>query len=213
MYTYDRRGRGESGDTPPYAVEREVEDIAALIAESGGSAALYGHSSGACLAAEAARSLDGVVTKLAMYDAPWNDDPAVQQAWTTYLAQVQKALAEGRRGDAAALFMAYIGIPEERIAGMREAPFWSGIEAVAPTLAYDHVEVMGPTAAVPRERLAQITAPTLMMCGQRQQPFMCATAQTVAASIPGAQLRTLSDQSHDVQPEVLAPLLLEFLLA
>ncbi len=105
VYCYDRRGRGESGDTQPYAVQREIEDVAALIDAAGGSAHLYGHSSGGCLALEAARSLGGKVIKVAVYEAPYNDDAAAQQAWGVYIQKLTAALAEGRRGDAMALFM------------------------------------------------------------------------------------------------------------
>src|SRR5579864_2270912 len=143
VYTYDRRGRGDSGDTMPYAVEREVEDIDAMIDEAGGSAFLYGHSSGACLAMDATVALGGKVEKLAMYEAPYNDDPEAQKRWRQYLKDLSEALATGRRGDAAALFMAYVGMPAAQIEGMRHAPFWAGMEAVAPTLAYDHAGVMG----------------------------------------------------------------------
>src|SRR2546425_1217488 len=111
VYNYDRRGRGDSGDTKPYAVEREVEDIAALLDVAGGSACLYGHSSGAALALEAALRLGNKVKKLAMYEAPYNDDPKVQHAWGQYIKQLTDALAANRRGDAVALFMKYVGMP------------------------------------------------------------------------------------------------------
>jgi pimeloyl-ACP methyl ester carboxylesterase len=137
---YDRRGRGDSGDTRPYAVQREIEDLEALIDDAGGTAYLYGHSSGASLALEAAAQLDGKVTKLAMYEAPHTDDPADLQPWGDYIAELTVALAAGRRGDAVALFMRFIGTPDGQIEGMRQAPFWAGLEAIAPTLA----AVLGP---------------------------------------------------------------------
>src|SRR5216683_3332617 len=134
VYVYDRRGRGDSGDIAPYAVEREIEDIAAVIGEAGGSAALYGHSSGACLALEAALALGSVqVTKLAMYEAPYDDDPAAREGWERYLAEMTVALADGRPGDAAALFMTFVGTPADQLESVRQAPFWPGIEAVAAT--------------------------------------------------------------------------------
>ncbi len=119
VYTYDRRGRGDSGDTRPYAVDREIEDIAALIGEAGGTASLYGHSSGAALALRAAVTLGSAVPKIALYEAPYNDDPAAQRAWATYLRQLNEALEGGRRGDAVALFMALVGTPAEQIDGCR----------------------------------------------------------------------------------------------
>ena len=93
VYGYDRRGRVDSGDTRPYAVAREIEDLETLIDEAGGSACLYGHSSGACLALEAAAQLGGKVRKLAMYEAPYNDDPAVVRPWATYIARLTEAPA------------------------------------------------------------------------------------------------------------------------
>ncbi len=169
VLTYDRRGRGDSGDTQPYSVAREIEDVAAVIGEVGGSAVLYGHSSGACLALEAALALGraeagrGIeVTGLAMYEAPYDDDPAVRPAWHDYLAELTAALDDGRPGDAAALFMAFVGTPAEQIDGMRQAPFWPGIEAVAPTLAYDHSGLMGADRSVPAERASHVSVPTLV---------------------------------------------------
>ncbi len=114
VYGYDRRGRGASGDTLPYAVDREIEDIGALIDQAGGSAFLYGHSSGATLAMHAALQLGGRVRKLAMYEPPYNDDPDAQNAWSDYLTDLAHALAAGRRDDAVALFMRFVGTPAAR---------------------------------------------------------------------------------------------------
>ncbi|MBA3825079.1 MAG: alpha/beta fold hydrolase, partial [Ktedonobacterales bacterium] len=135
VFTYDRRGRNESGDTVPYAVEREVEDLVALITEAGGSAGVYAISSGAALALEAAAS--GLnITKLALYEPPFNMDPAARPAAVHYSQQLRPLLAEGRRGDAVALFMTRVGMPAEAADGMRQSPMWPALEAVAPTLAY-----------------------------------------------------------------------------
>jgi pimeloyl-ACP methyl ester carboxylesterase len=210
VFSYDRRGRGDSGDTRPYAVEREIEDIDALIDEAGGSAFLYGHSSGACLALDATVKLGGKVKKLAVYEAPYNDDPAAQKAWDEYLKNLAEALASDRRGDAVALFMAYVGMPAAQIAGMRHAPFWAGLEAIAPTLAYDHTAIMGKDASIPTERAARVRVPTLVMNGGNGAPFMLETAKTLSKAIPVAKLSTLDGQTHDVHPEALAPVLVEF---
>jgi pimeloyl-ACP methyl ester carboxylesterase len=210
VYRYDRRGRVDSGDTRPYAVAREIEDLERLIDEAGGSACLYGHSSGACLALQAAAQLGGKVGKLAMYEAPYNDDPAVRKPWATYIAQLTEALADDRRGDAVALFMRYVGMPDEQIAGMRQAPFWPGLEAIAPTLAYDHTGILGPDLAVPAARAARIRTPTLVMAGGAGAPFMRVTAETLSQAIPRAELRILDGQTHDVDQAVLAPVLAEF---
>ena len=149
VFAYDRRGRGESGDTAPYAVEREVEDIEALINEAGGSAFVFGHSSGAALALEAAVQLGEKVKKLAMYEAPYNDEREAKLAWRAYIQQLTELLAADRRGDAVALFMQYVGMPADQIEAMRHAPTWSLLEAIAPTLAYDHTAILGKDRSVP----------------------------------------------------------------
>lgn len=210
VYSYDRRGRGESGDTLPYAVGREIDDVEALIAVAGGAASLYGHSPGASLALEAAVALGERVKRLAMYEAPYNDDPEAKRAWGEYIEQLTDALAAGRRGDAVALFMSYVGVPAAQIAGMRQAPFWSDLEAIAPTLAYDHTGILGSDAAIPVERAARILASTLVMHGDASPAFMDETARTLSHAIPRAQLRTLAGQTHEVDPAVLAPVLIGF---
>ena len=210
VYGYDRRGRGDSGDTRPYAVAREIEDLETLIDAVGGSACLYGHSSGACLALEAAAQLGGKVARLALYEAPYNDDPAVRRPWATYIARLTEALADDRRGDAVALFLGFVGMPDEQVAGMRQSPFWPGLEAIASTLAYDHTGILGPDLAVPAARAARIATPTLAMHGGAGAPFMRVAAETLSQVMPQAQCRTLDGQTHDVSAAVLAPVLAEF---
>jgi pimeloyl-ACP methyl ester carboxylesterase len=148
-----------------------------------------------------------------MYEAPYNDDPAAQRAWGEYLTSLTELLASGRQGDAVALFMALVGTPAAQIEAMRQAPFWAGMEAIAPTLAYDHTEIMGKHGSIPTERAARIHVPTLVMSGTRGLPFMLETARTLSRTIPGAELRTLDGQAHDVHAEVLAPVLAEFFAA
>ena len=211
VYSYDRRGRGDSGDTKPYTVDREIEDIAAVIDEAGGSAFLFGHSSGGCLALDATVKLDGKVGKLAIYEAPYNDDPDAQKVWREYIKNLTEALAADRRGDAVALFMALVGLPAARIEEVRHLPFFSGMEAVAPTLAYDHTAIMGKDGTIPRERAARVHVPTLVMAGGNGLPFMLETARTLSQIIAGAELRVLDGQTHEVDPKVLAPVLAEFL--
>jgi pimeloyl-ACP methyl ester carboxylesterase len=210
VFSYDRRGRGDSGDTMPYAVQREIEDIAALIELAGGAACLYGHSSGASLALEAAAALGGSVVGLAMYDAPYNDDADAKVAWGRYIEQLTDALADGRRGDAVAAFMRYIGTPADQVDAMRSAPFWPGMEALAPSLAYDHTGLLGADAAVPAGRAARVRCPALVMHGGASHPFMAVTARTLAEVMPDAELRTVQGQDHNVDPAVLAPILAHF---
>jgi pimeloyl-ACP methyl ester carboxylesterase len=209
VYAYDRRGRGESTDTQPYAVEREVEDIAALIADAGGSAFVYGTSSGAGLALNAA-AYGLNITKLALFEPPYNDDPSVRQVSRDYTSQLGQILGEGRRGDAVELFMNRVGTPSEAIAGMRQAPIWSLFEAVAPTLAYDDT-VMGDFS-VPTALAGKITMPTLVMAGGEgaSPDFMRETAQTLQKAIPNAEYSVLEGQGHDASPDAVAPALIEF---
>ena len=213
VYSYDRRGRGDSGDTKPYAVAREIEDIDALIDTAGGSAFVFGQSSGGCLALDAAAELGNKVKKLAIYEAPYNDDPEAQKVWGEYIKNLTEALAADRPGDAVALFMALVGLPAARIEEVRHAPFWAGMEAVAPTLAYDHTAIMGKDASVPIERAARVQVPTLVMAGGNGAPFMLETAKTLSRAIPGARLSTLDGQTHEVDPAALAPVLVEFFAA
>ena len=209
---HDRRGRGQSTDTKPYTIQREIEDIEALIDASSGTASLFGVSSGGALAFEAALALGSKVRKLAMYEAPYNDDPAARQGWVKYSKELNAAVDSGRRGDAVALFMTLVGMPADQVAGMRHAPMWSGLEAVAPSLAYD-AAVMGDESALPTARAAKLTIPALLMDGGASYPFMHTAAVTLANAIPKGQQRTLEGQTHDVSPQVLAPVLIEFFSA
>ncbi len=210
VFHYDRRGRGDSSDTQPYAIEREIEDLEALINEAGGSAFVFGMSSGGVLAFCAAAQ-DLAIKKLVLYEPPFNSgDEHARQAAESYTSQLTALLAEGRRGDAVALAMTTWGAPAEAIAGMRQTPIWPLFESVAPTLAYDDV-IMGD-GSVPAERLASITVPTLVIDGGASPAFMQNAAQAVAHALPDAKIRTLEGQTHDVAPEVLAPVLVEFFM-
>ena len=215
VITYDRRGRGESSNSKPYAVEHEVEDIDALIQAAGGSAFLFGTSSGGALGLEAALKLGSRIKKLAVYEAPFNSDEAARRDYREYRKQLAEALSAGRRGDAVVLFMSLVGTPAEQIEGMRHAPVWPMFEAVAPTLAYD-AAALGDDRSVPTERLAGIRVPTLLMDGganKEVMPFMAGSANALAKVIPHAQRRTLEGQRHDVAMDVLAPVLKEFFKA
>jgi pimeloyl-ACP methyl ester carboxylesterase len=209
VFHYDRRGRGGSTDTQPYAVEREIEDIEALIDEAGGSAFVFGISSGAALALEAAVKLGDKVKKLALYEAAYNDDADARQAWKEFRRQLTDVLAAGRHGDAVGLFMTLLGVPADQLEGMRQYPMWPMWEGIAPTIAYD-AAVLGEEAAVPTERAARVAAPALVMDGSESYPFMHTTARALANAIPHAQHRTLEGQTHEVAADVLAPVLVEF---
>ncbi|MEV7793610.1 alpha/beta hydrolase [Streptomyces sp. NPDC087512] len=204
---YDRRGRGESGDTPPYAVEREVEDLAALVEALGGEASLYGISSGGALVLRAAAS--GLpVRRVAVYEVPYAMDDEAARTRAEYTRRLGEALGQGRRGDAVELFLRLTGLGEEVIRGARQSPMWAGMESVAPSLAHDDA-VMGD-GRLPRSRLAGITAPVLSLAGDAGDAWMREAARAVADAVPEGAYRTLTGQSHMVEPGVLAPVLTEF---
>jgi pimeloyl-ACP methyl ester carboxylesterase len=207
VFNYDRRGRGDSGDTQPYAIEREVEDIEALTAAAGGAACLWGSSSGAVLGLIAAES--GVsVTKLALWEPPFVPDEFPQPP-EDQVEQYERMIAEGRRGDAVEYFMSkVVGMPPEFVAGARAQPFWAATEALAHTLAYD-ARIMRDYA-VPTERAAAVKVPTLVIAGGADIPWMRQTAQKLAEALPNGQARFLEGQGHDVDPAVLASVLKEF---
>ncbi len=208
VISYDRRGRGDSSATLPYSTEKEVEDIDALIDELGGSAYLYGHSSGAVLALLAAQKLDPKVTKLALYEVPHNDDPEAQKVSDAYRKTLKQLLADDKRGDAVALFVASVGVTDKQIAAMQRLPMWKGLTAMAPTLAYDTIELM---EQYPTVDVQSIKTPTLVMHGGASPAFMGDTAQKLSQAMPNATLRSLENQTHDVKADVLAPVLAEFL--
>jgi pimeloyl-ACP methyl ester carboxylesterase len=212
VYNYDRRAHGESGDTPPYAVEREVEDLEAMLDAAGGSAFVYGTSGCAVLALEAAA--DGQspkIKKLALWEPPYIVDDSRPPVPQDYKEQLIRLLQEGRRGDMVALFMtAAVGMPADFVAMMQQAPWWSAQEALAPTLIYD-ATLMGDFS-LPKERIAKATVETLVIDGG-QSSWLSHTAQVVADVLPHAQRRTIAGQPHNVDPQAIAPILVEFFTA
>ncbi|HZB78582.1 MAG TPA: alpha/beta hydrolase [Actinomycetota bacterium] len=216
VYNYARRGRGESGDTPPYAVDREVEDLEALIAEAGGSAHVFGASSGGGLALEAAAA--GLsIDRLAVYEVPYNMDDDGPHWNRGDVPEVEGLLAEGRRGDVVELFMRTVGSSEEDIEGARGSPFWPALEALAHTLAYD-AACMGD-GPPPTARLAKIIQPTLVATGGGHPDshagglpsgFMDRAADAIAASIPRAERQIIEGGGHMVDAKLVAPVLERF---
>lgn len=207
---YDRRGRGNSTDTLPYAVEREVEDLDALITATGGAAYISGISSGAILAMEAAINLGSRVRKVAMYEPPFDyarehTGFILKQFWTQYT----KAMSEGRRKEAVGHFLIMLGMPEEHLKSLHQLPMWSMWEEIAPTLGYD-ASLLGKDGSVPITRAARIAVPTLIINGEASYPTMATVADTLANAIPNAKRQILKDQKHEVKAEVLAPALIEF---
>jgi pimeloyl-ACP methyl ester carboxylesterase len=215
VYNYDRRGRGDSYDTLPYAVAREFEDLGALVAEAGGRSHLYGVSSGGALALEATAA--GIaVDRLAVYEVPYDMADGAPQRQRDYVEKLQALLGQGRRGDAFELFIRTVGASDEMIEGARSSPAWPGLEAIAHTLAYD-AACMGDNRP-PTARLAGITRPTLVATGGASPDsflggggaFFDRAADAIAASIPHAERRVIEGQTHMVDPKVLAPVLERF---
>jgi pimeloyl-ACP methyl ester carboxylesterase len=215
-YAYDRRTRGESGDTQPYAVAREIEDIESLIDLAGGTAYLYGISSGGALALEAAAVLGDKIKKLAVYEVPYmGAESASKVPSPEVFAQTKQAVKDGRNGDA---FAAYMGqwIPEEMLAGMRQAPFWPMMEAVAPSLVNDATIMFGRDFTPQKELLEKIPMPVLALSGDVDMlpgvdtSYFAKAAEAIARMVPHGTYKLLSGQNHDVDAEVIAPVLSEF---
>ena len=212
VYNVDRRGHGESGFMAPYAVEREVEDLDAVLTEAGGSAFVYGTSGPGVLCMEAAaRGLSPKMKKLAVWEPPYILEGSRPPVPADYKEQLEKWLVEGRRGDMVELFFTQaVGMPAEFVAGMRQSPFWAAQEAFAPTLVYD--ATLMNNYALPKERLARIGVKTLVIDGGTS-PWLSQAADAVAAAIPHAQRSTIAGQPHNVADEAMAPVLMEYFQA
>jgi alpha-beta hydrolase superfamily lysophospholipase len=209
VWNFDRRGRGDSGDTAPYAVEREIEDVAAVIAAAGGHAHLYGSSSGAGLALEAAVA-GAPVDKLVLWEPPYNLDPTGRPPADS-VEQLDRMIAEGRRDDAATFFMVdMVGLPAEFAAFARTQPWWQGQLAIAHTLAYD-ARVMGDYS-VPVEKASRVKVPTIILTGGASFALFRPTAEALVAAMPDARMTVLEGQEHNVDPTVLGPAIRAFLL-
>jgi pimeloyl-ACP methyl ester carboxylesterase len=211
VVTYDRRGRGESGDNVPYAVEREVDDLDALIAEVGGSASVYGISSGAALALEAANR-GSSIDRLALYEVPFVVDHSRAPIPAGYVTELGRLVAEDRRGDAVRYFMRRgVGLPAPVVAMMRFMPAWSTLKRLAHTLPYDTALTaeLQHGRPLPADRWSSISAPTTVICGGKSPAWMRSAMRELAAVVPGAQHRTLEGQTHVVKPRALAPMLTE----
>ncbi|WP_411148717.1 alpha/beta fold hydrolase [Streptomyces sp. A30] len=207
VVSYDRRGRGESGDTAPFAVEREVEDLAALIGAVGGEASLYGISSGGALVLHAAAS--GLpVRRVAVYETPYAVYEDGVKQWAEYTERLTEALAQDRRGDAVELFLRLTGLAEEMIQGARQSPMWAGMEALAPSLAYD-AAVLGD-GRVPRPLLSSVGVPVLAAAGDASPAWLREATQAIAEAVPQGTYQALEGQTHMVDPNALAPVLAEF---
>jgi pimeloyl-ACP methyl ester carboxylesterase len=205
---YDRRGRGGSGDTPPWSLDREVEDLAALIREVGGAAARYSSSSGAAVALAAAVAAVGV-RALALYEPPFFAGQSQQEQ----LDELRRLLAADDRDGAMRVNMQHvIGLPAQVVEGMTQAPWWQNSLTVAPTLVYD-LQTVHDVNTDPdwRARWAGVTVPTVVYSGDQTFPGLPEAADAVAAAIPQASRQVLHGQGHGPAPEAIAPVLVEFL--
>ncbi len=208
VLTYDRRGRGDSGSGGPWSLDREVEDISALIDELGGSALLYGHSSGAVLALHAAHRLGDRVQRVVLYDASWVVDDAEAATYAGLRAEVDVLLARGRHGRALLRFLIGIGMPRVFAALLPVMPGWRRLRALAPTLRYD----MDLTAQPPPLQVAaEIAVPVHVVVGERSPAELHRVASAVATAIPGATREVLPGQDHMVSEKVLLPSLIRAL--
>ncbi len=203
VYTYDRRGRGESGDTAPYAVEREIEDLDALINVAGGSAYVFGYSSGAVLSLRAA-SHGLAIDKLVLYDPPPTGPRARGLA-----AQLAELIAANRRGEAVELFQTDgVGIPRDMVIKMREAPFRPALERMAHTLVYEMTILSD--AEMPPVVASTVHVPTLILIAEKNPELMHQAAQAYGQAVRDGRLQMLEGQTHDIVPDVVAPALTAF---
>jgi pimeloyl-ACP methyl ester carboxylesterase len=214
VYTYDRRGRGDSGDTAPYEPDREVEDLEALVALAGEQVFVHGTSSGAALALEAAKHIRSI-TKLAAYEPPFIVDdtrPPMPEDW---LPRLKALVAGGQRGDAVKMFMRFVGTPAIFTAVMPLTPVWGKLKAVAPTLPYD-IAILADHQrgiALTQAEWAAIKVPTLVAAGGKSPAWMTNGTRALASALPDATYRTLPGQNHMVKAQAIAPALTEFFTA
>lgn len=216
VHNYARRGRGASGNVLPYAVAREVEDLAAVLDVAGEPAHVFGASSGGALVLEAATELP--IRKVAVYEVPYQVDETAVRTWRAYVADLSAALSEGRRSEALELFMRLAGSSGEDISTAKTSDHWTPLEELAPTLAHDAACLRdGPP---PLERLRQVHQPTLVATGGTPDPLMAglapgffdSAADLIHGALPRAERRVIADQGHVADPDVLGDVLREFFL-
>lgn len=214
VYTYDRRARGQSGNTPPYHPDREIDDLAALIRAAGGRAALLGFSSGAALALDAANH--GLpVSRVVCYEPPFIIDDARPPIPADFPARLQAAVDANRRAQAVRMFMSLVGAPAIMVMIMRLTPAWRKLTAVAHTLPYD-IGIVAPLQQgrpYPPGRWSGVTAPALIVSGGKSPAWIRNSAAALAAAVPGALHRELPGQTHMVRPAALVPVVNEFVAA
>ncbi len=202
--TYDRRGRGESGDTLPYVVDREVDDIEALSRVVGGNTALYGSSSGAVLCLWAAARLPGI-TKLILWEPPLD----LESDGSENLSGLQTRLAAGDREATVAFFMR--DMPPQWLDGARNSPAWPTLLSVAHTLAYDAAVLARAEQGDLAEHWTQVTIPVIVLIGEETQPIFPPAADAIVAALPNATQRRIDARHHSYEPAVIAREISDFL--
>jgi pimeloyl-ACP methyl ester carboxylesterase len=211
IYHYDRRGRGDSGNSGAYEVQREIDDLAAVVEFAGGTAMVFGISSGAALAAEAARQLTGI-RRLALYEAPYVIDNTHAPLPPTFIADTKALVASNRRTDAVKKFMRYVGTPSIMVLVMPLFPFWKKLTAIAHTLSND-LEIIAPhhnSRPFPEGKWSSVTIPILVMAGGKSPAYMQNSMKAWAKAFPNAEHQTLDGQTHMVKQSVLVPALIDF---
>ncbi|WP_433359368.1 alpha/beta fold hydrolase [Actinoplanes sp. CA-142083] len=214
VYLYDRRGRGESGDTEPWTEDREIDDLQAVLTAAGGQASVLGTSSGAVLAADAAAKLPGI-TRLALYEPPFIVDNTRAPREATFIADTEDLIAKGDRSGAIKKFMKHVGVPAAIVHIMAFTPPWKRLKSVAHTLPYD-LRILGDTgrgAPLDPARWHAVTAPALVMDGGKSPQYMRNAAKAFSEALPDARYRTIPGQTHIVKAAALAPVVKDFLTA
>lgn len=207
IYNYDRRGRGESGDTKPYTIQKEVDDIEAIIEAAGGKAFLYGHSSGAALALEAAFRLGKKVSKLAIYDAPYVEKEEAKAEYDRLNTQVKTLLKDGKNKQALSTFLKGIGMPKFFIFLLPLMPGWKTMVRLAPTLLYD-IELTKNLS--PFKEIKKLQTPLCILVGEKSQSELQEVADQLSAAAPQATFIKVAKQDHMVSAKALLPIFTKF---
>ncbi|MBM2616091.1 alpha/beta hydrolase [Actinoplanes sp. LDG1-06] len=212
VHIYDRRGRGASGDTQPWSPEREIDDLAALLDAAGGEAYLFGASSGAVLAADAANRLPGF-TRVVLYEPPFIVDDTRPARPATFRPGIEAMIARGDDSGALKTFFRDVGVPGPVVAIMKLTPNWKKLKGLAHTLPYD-LTILGDTSRgepLDSSRWSAVTAPTLVLDGGKSPQYMRNAARALSEALPKGEYRTLPGQTHIIKAKALAPAVKEYL--
>jgi pimeloyl-ACP methyl ester carboxylesterase len=208
VFSYDRRGRGKSTDSWPYAIEREIEDLEAIVEVAGGSAFVFGHSSGAILALYAAAH-GSPITKLVAYEPPLIDDSLRPRSAADLLFRLEETLVDGKRDPAVDLFLTEaLGVSDEGLAAIKAGPTWQPMRALAHTLPYD--VTLSNKQALPPGVMAKIEIPILLAAGGASPQWARTVITELAAEIPNAETVVLDGQNHGVTDDAIVPVLEKF---